>query len=323
MKSLGLLKALVEAFRGSAPDDVHLSLRVADLLEILLLGIKRRIVRLIVPQRSSNGGAHAGASKSPAADRDRRPGSRNGTGPGITSSMRDSFANAGLEPPRFVNVNDPNVTIMAPVDFPAHDGADDPFYTRGANARAPQTPTSTSAGMDFYSPQSETFAPSNPLNPTSGGHQRNFSTGTSAPSPDGYPWLGVDFQHMLDDGLSPGSLLGTRQAGPAANAAATLAPDVLSTEYRATLAGGGPYNGALGGYGGGLSGILSPFTGGAAGPEIASGVEFMAALGGWGTSGAAVDGMDGAPAGPAATAGGNPAPWNGGENGAGDVGMVE
>ena len=304
--------------RASVTDDVHLALRISELLESLTTSLQSKLLRLAVPPRGGKRAGQAGASKAAVA----RPPAHNGEGPSSMDTTYNFYRDAGIDPPPLVDPNDPRVTIMPPSDFFAYrnDG--------------PQSPTA-----NLHSPSSEAFQRSAPLDYRAT-HQRNVSTSTAstdlrnaqalgqspASTAGGYDWIALDFQRILDGSASPQATFAhaSPSAGasrmPGAAAAATLAPDALP-DYRHVMPGGMP-GGPHPGFGGGMPGAPTPFTGGAFGPEIAENAEFLGALSGWfnpNNGGAGPGGVSNGNA-PISGRGG---PWNGAGNGHGDASMAE
>ena len=103
--SLQLLDATVKALRTSVVDDVHLSLRIADLLEGLTSSIRNKFVRLVAP-RKRQGNYPQIVITQDTTD--------NGAGyPFINSNIGANDALAGIST-NHVNPLDNNISIMPP-----------------------------------------------------------------------------------------------------------------------------------------------------------------------------------------------------------------
>ena len=303
--------------RKSVPDDVHLALRISELLHSLTTSLLSKLVRLHV------NGKRAGASKAAAAAASTVP----------SHAMSDFYKQSGIDPPPVVDLEDPNVTIMPPSDF---------FNPR------PDAPLSPIDPM--YSPSAGAFADA-AARPPADAHQRNLSSSTGstdlrntqqtmgqspASTAGGYEWVTLDLQRFLADAAAdPGVAFdGGPAASPAgptaarlAAASSPLASDHPLTDYRATLPGngmpgggmpGGPTPGFGGGGGGGGPPVPgTPFTGGAFGPEIAENAAFLAGLSGWLYDGTPIPNPGGSGVGGSGHApiGGRGGPWNGAGNG--------
>jgi hypothetical protein len=219
-----LLDATVKALRDNVVDDVHISSRIADLLNGLTGSIRTKFVRLAVrkpkPISKSNTSAPSTASQNGGQTTSHQPESQ-GQGLGhsrrlshtthrhlssstdiVTSHNRASGPLAGIEHP-FVDPNDPSITIMPPPDYIYPHSAFDSLYS--------PPPTTASNTLATYSPtfsqpplQSPSFhaATSNPATPGFGmpSSVPPFSPGTHSTGSGGggYDWLALDVNPLLN-----------------------------------------------------------------------------------------------------------------------------
>jgi len=139
--SIHLLNDTVAGLRSSVIDDIHLGLRVADLMAGLVASISTKFVRVPVPQRHSVNKRHrASLSSRPSglsnisSSHVRRPADvavsgasipsnsagygGNGNGIVLTPTPNQGAGNADLPfAPPVVNPNDPSIMIMPPPDY--------------------------------------------------------------------------------------------------------------------------------------------------------------------------------------------------------------
>ena len=257
--------------RIAVPDDTHLSLRIAELLFSLTSSVKRRFIRLNVPGKGRSGAkgrpstSHASAATTngnnaahhqgkptiPLSGHHRRQDSLN-------SPMGGFFPNIPT-----ANPNDPNITIMPPADFLNQAaGYDHSFFSAASPANSSggvYSPTASHAKV--ASGSSPTVTATSPAALAQGGRPRHgsqaqahpFSPAASSASVAGYDWLTLDVNPYLQ------SNGGALQAGSG---------------------NGNGGNGIQGGQGG-----FNSSNGGAFGPEISEGLDWLHNLGAVGNLG--------------------------------------
>ena len=127
--SLHLLDGTIKALRTSVVDDVHLCLRIADLLEGLTSSIRHKFVRLTAPNTRTLSRQNIGNAPGPSGSTSFYH-SRN-------SSMQDPLA--GISTDR-VDPRDNAITIMPPRDNSAY---------MVPSTQYSDTPVSATSGIDF------------------------------------------------------------------------------------------------------------------------------------------------------------------------------
>ena len=259
--SMNLVDEAIKAIRSSVVDDVHLSLRIADLLAGITSSLRTKFVRF--PKKHQ----HRSSTSHPAGNpRSNVTGQRVGyqvTAKGNNGNLsrnpasnehlsaEDLYAPFGTAP-RIVDLNDASITIMPPPDFLGH-----------LNPNSP----------DLYSPHNATFGDGPPpiVSPTlsnvnvDNSHGHPFSPSVSAAhafSPvsvgsggtGGYDWLAVDFHPILS---------GTNNTRGGANGVTNNT--AAGGNESATPSGAGTH----------------AWSGGAFGPEISENLEMLGTLGNW------------------------------------------
>ena len=315
------------------PDDVHLSLRISELLANLTNSLRHKFVRLAVPSRlnkrsastqlqrpstsnpSQNGPNPSSLSTfstgAQAADH-RRHSSFSFNQAGSTGAASHEFYRQSLglvQPPPLVDPNDPNITIMPPPEFINNQGTYDLY---GGNVGT-SSPHSASGSANVYSrPGSATGAgptgldgssPVQSHSPTLSGisgaggggntaHSQRARHGSgshhgrgpgnmpfSPQNASGYDWLALDFNPLLNSNLpghlsnnsgqSGGNTLGGVGNSMGANVGSSLGRGV-SPNTQSTVGGASEEANYA---------QQRLWTGGAFGPEISEGLEWLNALG--------------------------------------------
>lgn len=254
--NLNLLRDTANALRSTVIDDVHLNLRIADLLASLIGTISTKFVRVPINSRPGHAKRHrASLSSRPGYAQTSSMNQNTSTKPsGDTKDSNDAGLgdpalkldshqslngannqNLPFAPP-LVNPNDPNITIMPPPDYVYN--FDGPLYPgpqtvspRSAatlpNGYPPNTFGQTGAGASHHSPSLSQpglkYSAGQPFSPMSS-------------SSGGYDWYAIDVNPLLQSNSANG-------------------------------AGGA---GMQGGYMGGLSNLF--------GPELGDGLEMLGTL---------------------------------------------
>ena len=280
-KSLKLLDLTIKTLRESVPDDVHLSLRISELLTSLIAALRKRFVRLtVVPKASKRAGNKSTGSHAINVASSNRPTS-SGANPQSLHPRTYSYSALGIQP-REVDINDLNTTIMPPPNFSFHSGTfGDPY----ALIDSPSTPTAGYSQLPGIAAQSPPtmrprhnsnsaaapmFSPNAAFSP--------LSTGSGVAQP--YDWLVVDMnpliQSMQNNGAGNTQSTPTSQSGQHAGVAAPSGGNGLATSMNSR--GASPNVSAPGYEMGGLN-STGAWTNGAFGPEISEGLEWLGALG--------------------------------------------
>jgi hypothetical protein len=211
--SISLLDATVKALRTNVVDDVHLCLRIADLLDGLTSSIRNKFVRLAIgrkKQQTSQPQARPSTShRSPinnlvkpfAVQADmRQPTSHHDIDIYGASQPRTQGPLAGIITP-LVDPNDGSIAIMPPPDYVYNAAsfpmvAQSPIYNNNNNNNSNQQPLSPHA---VYSP----FSSMQPLTPHQQAQSQQpqqqyaFSPSLSSGS-GGYDWLALDVNPLLN-----------------------------------------------------------------------------------------------------------------------------
>jgi hypothetical protein len=320
-KSIRLLEKTISALRESAPDDVHLSHRISELLASLTSALRTKFVRLAVPSRGNRRNTHQArqSTSHPTANAPNtstptstfvRPATadhRRNSSLTSPNSGRDFYALLGLvNPPPLVDPMDPNITIMPPPDYITHHNtnySDNMYSTSGGSPRSGSGNVySPGGGINGNSPANTNLASpslgntgnSRPQRPRHNSNTQGPFSPISNASGGGYDWLTLDFNPLLNSTNNPhNSNHSNNNTFPNSNQ-----PNLSPTAHHHTNhhnvntnpSGGG----GLGTRGtspnvsaGGEERYLgvSPWTGGAFGPEISEGVEWLGLLGSGGNLG--------------------------------------
>ena len=255
-----------------------MSQRIADTLDDLLMALARSLRTLHIPGHIANSGA--GPAVTGTALEGRRPESHGEDGSSSSGQHEDFFAKHSMDKPPRVDPNDPNISMIAPLEYLMSDDINDQSF---GPVDSPNT--------DFPSAQSGGFQGPGLPALVGNSQQRNLprlSTSTSATlgsampsitadSPtDGYRWMASDFHHHRmfdqDDDLDAFDSQETSAqgmySGPAQNAAAHFHPAMLSGLFGDAQASTSRF-----------SNMKTPFMGGPFGPPIAENASFIGALG--------------------------------------------
>ena len=208
LESLQLLGEAVESLRTSVVDDVHLSLRIADLVERLSSNIRSKFVRLAVHGNDKTKRSVPAAQSVPKNRNTKQ--SRSILSNGVTNAhslnednlmflaQQNPFADLPSQP---IDINDNDITIMPPPDY---------FPNFNQNLYSP-TSTSTTSGnsprlLHHHSQAQQLYTPNNP----SGNGNDNFNYDTqdsnskannysqSQSSSDSYDWLTLNVNPLFN-----------------------------------------------------------------------------------------------------------------------------
>lgn len=154
--SLNLLDGTIKALRTSVVDDVHLSLRIADLLEGLTSSIRHRFVRLA--RQPSNKHPNAFPDKT----RSQYPsgkGSQEEISAGNNENDPARPAN-NIQDPALTDPNDYSFAIIPPRDtaynFPTPYDPSSTYSNNNNNNNNPPNPTTTTGPYDYQPPYANT-----------------------------------------------------------------------------------------------------------------------------------------------------------------------
>ena len=263
--SLQLLEETIKALRTSVVDDVHLCLRIADLLERLTSSIGNKFVRL--PPQATN--SPQGAKAQPGAYQDRLPDFPTASAHHPDGTSSTSFANfdqpfdftanplSGI-PHTHTDPNDASIAIMPP---PAGSYTNFDFGSTPAGAQAQgleETAALTQDPQNSLSAAGGNYAidgTAAAATTTGGGRNLNF------PFPSEEDWLTLDLQPLFDASGGFGSNNNNNDSGGAGSG------------------GGGGDNTTTGGLGSGGGGFdTTQQWYGAFGPETHNNLEVLGKL---------------------------------------------
>jgi hypothetical protein len=199
-----LLEDTVRVLRRNVVDDVHLSLRVADLLSGLTSNIRTKFVRLAVHRtNTSKRSVQPQRKASQTSSKQSKPLSSPISKQSLLSSrpvpnrdntnldyLRAQGPLAGIST-TLIDPNDSTITIMPPPDYNygSYPPTSSPLlYNPNANAMSPHQPYLHSA-QDFQSPTS-----------SQGSHQQLQQNNMFGPCEHNYDWLTLDVNPLLQQG---------------------------------------------------------------------------------------------------------------------------
>lgn len=256
--NLNLLRDTANALRSTVIDDVHLNLRIADLLASLIGTISTKFVRVPINSRPGHAKRHRASLSSRPGMAQTKQGAELKGGPdnGLADDPPKFDPHQGMNSannqnlpfaPPLVNPNDPNITIMPPPDYVYNfDG----MYPGPGGLPTTLSPRSTATMPNGYPP--------NTFGATSGPHHSpNVSQGSLGPK------YSPAAQHATAQPFSPMSSSSGGGGG---------GYDWYAMDLNPLLQGNNTHGGAgmQGGYMGGLSNLF--------GPELGDGLEMLGTL---------------------------------------------